>query len=123
MTLRTRINCYTAWANFRLLEHDQVMNNIITDLLTGRNLKFLVQSMLGFPPKRLDSLESVTQSQISTRVEWVIKELKANNLLSSKKDIDARMLAMKSADEIFGLCWMLVTQDIYFLWDRQEYLR
>ncbi|XP_075258379.1 uncharacterized protein LOC142350417 [Convolutriloba macropyga] len=123
MSLRTRINCYTAWVNFRLLEYDVNLNNVISDILQGSNLKLLVNSMVGYPPKRLASLDDLTQNQVITRVEWAVKELKSINVIPAKSEIDGRLFAMRSSDQIFNLLGLLVQHDIQFLWDRQEFLR
>ena len=44
MSLRTRINGFTAWVNLRLAPSGHFMHNILTDLLKGYNMKFLLES-------------------------------------------------------------------------------
>lgn len=45
MSLETRVNGLTAWANFRLqiVGHD-VMKNILAEFMDGYNMKILVES-------------------------------------------------------------------------------
>ena len=62
-------------------------------------------------------------SQVITRVEWAVKELKSINVIPAKSEIDGRLFAMRSSDQIFNLLGLLVQHDIQFLWDRQEFLR
>ena len=44
MSLRTRINGFTAWVNLRLSPSGHFMHNILTDLLKGYNMKVLLES-------------------------------------------------------------------------------
>ena len=44
MSLRTRINGFTAWVNLRLTPSGYFMHNILTDLLKGYNMKVLLES-------------------------------------------------------------------------------
>ncbi|KAJ7381794.1 hypothetical protein OS493_038975 [Desmophyllum pertusum] len=87
MSLRTRINGFTAWVNLRLTPSGHFMHNILTDLLKGYNMKVL---------------------------------LKEDN----PKDtyVDSRMFAMRCADQVFDLLWCLVCHDIWFVWERSEFL-
>lgn len=57
MSLRTRINGLTAWVNLRLRPFDQLMNNVVMDLLTGTNMKMLLQSMTGRDLKKMKNLD------------------------------------------------------------------
>lgn len=57
MSLRTRIRGFTSWVNLRLLGYDHLMNNVIMDLLTGTNMKYLIQSITGRDLKRLQSFD------------------------------------------------------------------
>ena len=57
MSLRTRIKGFTAWVNFRLKPYDHLMNNVVMDLLTGTNMKMLMQSMTGREMKRVQSFD------------------------------------------------------------------
>ena len=47
MSLRTRVNGFTAWINLRLREYNASLSNVMLDLMTGTNLKTLVESMTG----------------------------------------------------------------------------
>lgn len=47
MSLRTRVNGFTAWINLRLREYDASLSNVMLDLMNGTNLKTLVESMTG----------------------------------------------------------------------------
>ena len=45
MSLRTRINGFTAWVNLRLsLSTGNLMHNVLIDLLKGYNMKILLES-------------------------------------------------------------------------------
>ena len=79
--------------------------------------------MVGYTPKRLGSLDDLTQNQVITRVEWAVKELKSMNVIPGKSEVDGRLFAMRSSDQVFNLMWLLVSNDIHFLWERQEFLR
>merc|ERR1712226_1785725 len=57
------------------------------------------------------------------RVEWAVKELKSTKVIPGKTEVDGRLFAMRSADQIFNLFSLLVAHDVQFLWDRQEFLR
>ena len=56
-SLRTRVRGFTAWVNLRLMPYDQLMNNVIMDLLTGTNMKYLMESMTGTTIGRFDSFD------------------------------------------------------------------
>lgn len=46
MSLETRVNGMTAWANFRLqIAGHELMKNIVTDILDGYNMKILIECM------------------------------------------------------------------------------
>ncbi|XP_013397902.1 uncharacterized protein LOC106164510 [Lingula anatina] len=123
MSLKTRIHGFTAWVNLRLKPYDILMNNVIMDLLTGTNLKLLVESMTGREMKNVKSFDGLTQQQKITRAEWVVKELKACKLVPEDVYVDARLFAMRGADQVFDLLWRLVSHDIWFVWERAEYLQ
>ena len=57
MSLRTKIRGFTAWINLRLMPYDQLLNNVLMDLLTGTNMKLLLESMTGRPMRRLDTMD------------------------------------------------------------------
>ena len=44
MSLRTRINGFTAWVNLRLSPAGHLMHNVLVDLLKGYNMKVLLES-------------------------------------------------------------------------------
>ncbi|CAH1786443.1 unnamed protein product [Owenia fusiformis] len=123
MSLRTRIRGFTAWVNLRLKAHDHLMNNVLMDLMTGTNMKELVESMTGRDFKQLQSFDGLSQMQKITRVEWILRELQTCNIVPGDMFIDARLFAMRSADQIFELLWRLVSHDIWFVWERAEFLQ
>ena len=57
MSLKTRIRGFTAWVNLRLRPFDQLLNNVLMDLLTGTNMKLLLESLTGRALRRLDSMD------------------------------------------------------------------
>ncbi|XP_071500405.1 uncharacterized protein [Diadema antillarum] len=122
MSLRTRMNGFTGWTNLRLNKYDMLLNNVLMDLLQGTNLKMLLQSMTGIDNKKLQSFDGLTQQQKATRLEWIVKELKENEVIPGDIFVDFRLFAMRHADHVFDLLWRLVSHDIWFTWDRLEYL-
>ncbi|CAH3191429.1 unnamed protein product [Porites evermanni] len=123
MSLRTRINGFTAWVNLRLSPSGHFMHNILTDLLKGYNMKVLLESLTGKPLEKLQSFDGLTQQQKTTRVEWIVKELKHAKIISKDTYVDSRMFAMRCADQVFDLLWCLVCHDIWFVWERSEFLQ
>lgn len=123
MSLRTKINGFTAWVNLRLLPYDQLLNNALMDLLTGTHMKYLLESITGRDVKRLESFDDLSQQQKQTRVEWVVEELKCCQVLPDDVTVDSRMFAMRNADHVFDLLWRLISHDIWFVWERAEYLQ
>ena len=62
MSLRTRINGFTAWVNLRLTPYNQLLNNVLMDLLTGTHMKYFVESFTGRDLKKLENMDGyVTQ--------------------------------------------------------------
>ncbi|KAL9965900.1 hypothetical protein ACROYT_G029758 [Oculina patagonica] len=123
MSLRTRINGFTAWVNLRLSPSGHFMHNILTDLLKGYNMKVLLESLTGRPLEKLQSFDGLTQQQKTTRVEWIVKELKHAKVIPKDTYVDSRMFAMRCADQVFDLLWCLVCHDIWFVWERSEFLQ
>ncbi|KAK3602636.1 hypothetical protein CHS0354_034226 [Potamilus streckersoni] len=123
MSLRTRIKGFTAWVNLRLMPYNQLLNNVLMDLLTGTHIKFLTESFTGRDLKRLETMDDLSQQQKQTRVEWMMEELKSCNIIPEDVHLDSRHFAMRSADHVFDLLWRLIGHDIWFLWERAEYLQ
>nr|CAB3262745.1 uncharacterized protein LOC100182602 [Phallusia mammillata] len=123
MSLRTRINGFTAWANLRLVPYDSLLNNVLLDLTKGNHVQQLLHSMTGKTLKKLQSFEGLTQAQKVTRIEWFVEELKKSDVVPDDVKVDCRMFAMKSADHVFHLLWRLVAYDIWFTWERMEFLQ
>jgi len=44
MSLRTRINGFTAWVNLRLVPYDTLLTNVLTDLTKGVHIQQLLHS-------------------------------------------------------------------------------
>nr|XP_054761374.1 uncharacterized protein LOC129267773 [Lytechinus pictus] len=122
MSLRTRMNGFTAWVNLRLNKYDMLLKNVLMDLLGGTNMKMLLQSMTGIDNKKLQSFDGLTHQQKATRMEWIVKELKENEVIPGDIFVDFRLFAMRHAEHVFDLLWRLVSHDIWFTWDRLEYL-
>lgn len=57
MSLRTKINGFTAWVNLRLTPYNQLLNNVLMDLLSGTHMKFFVESFTGRDLKRLENMD------------------------------------------------------------------
>ncbi|CAG2255849.1 unnamed protein product [Mytilus edulis] len=107
----------------RLLQYDQLLNNCLMDLLTGTHMKFLIESMTGSSIKRLESFDGLSQQQKQTRIDWIVDELKNNGVLPQDSSVDSRLFVMRSADQVFEVMWRLVSHDIWFVWERAEYLQ
>jgi hypothetical protein len=72
----SRIHGFTSWINMRLLPFEQGLNNILTDLMKGTNMKMLLQSVTGTTTEKIQSFEKLSSEQIKTRCEWAVKHLK-----------------------------------------------
>ncbi len=57
MSLRTKIKGMTSWVNLRLSPYDQLMNNVVMDLLSGTNMKMLMQSLTGREFKKIQNFD------------------------------------------------------------------
>ncbi|CAK8680159.1 unnamed protein product [Clavelina lepadiformis] len=123
MSLRTRINGFTAWINLRLIPYDSLLNNVLTDLTKGFHIQQLLHSLTGKTLKKLQSLDGLTQAQKMSRVEWLVEELKKSEIIPDDVRIDCRLVAMKVGDHVFDLLWRLIAHDIWFTWERMEYLQ
>lgn len=123
MSLRTRTRGYTAWVNLRLKPYDSLLNNVLMDLLTGTNMKHLCESLCGRIPQRLDSFDGLSDTQKVTRMDWIMEELKKCKVVPEDVHVDTRLFAMRSADHVFELLWRLVCHDIWFVWERLEFLQ
>ncbi|XP_077994506.1 uncharacterized protein LOC144448226 [Glandiceps talaboti] len=122
MSMKTKINGFTAWVNLRLMPYNLLMNNVLMDLLKGTNMKMLIESLTGVENKRIQSFDDLTQQQKVTRVEWIIQQLKETDVLPEDVFVDCRLFAMRHADHVFDLLWKLITHDIWFTWERMEYM-
>ncbi|XP_053383962.1 uncharacterized protein LOC123536322 isoform X2 [Mercenaria mercenaria] len=123
MSLRTKINGFTAWVNLRLTPYNQLLNNVLMDLLTGTHMKYLLESFTGSNLKGLENLDGLTDQQKQTRVDWMVEELKKKNVIAEDVFVDTRLFAMRSADHVFSLLWRLISHDIWFVWERAEFLQ
>ncbi|KAL4225170.1 hypothetical protein ACF0H5_015862 [Mactra antiquata] len=123
MSLRTRINGFTAWVNLRLTPYNQLLSNVLMDLLTGTHMKYLLESFTGSHLKGLENMDGLTDQQKQTRIDWVVAELKKKNVIADDVFVDTRLFAMRSADHVFNLLWRLISHDIWFVWERAEYLQ
>ncbi|XP_074660681.1 uncharacterized protein LOC141913126 [Tubulanus polymorphus] len=123
MSLRTRIRGFTSWVNLRLKSSDQLMNNVIMDIVSGTNMKSLIESLTGRYMKRVQSFDGLTDQQKVTRMEWILEELKSCHVIPVDVYLDCRMFAMRNADTVFELLWRLIQHDIWFLWERAEFLQ
>ncbi|XP_065056315.1 uncharacterized protein LOC135684610 [Rhopilema esculentum] len=124
MSLSTRINGFTAWMNLRLSHSTgHLMENVLVDLLKGYNMKMLLESLTGKPFKKIRSFDGLSLVQKETRVEWMVQELKHHEIIPQNFKIDARMFAMKDTDQVFNLLWSLVCNDIWFVWERSDFLQ
>jgi len=124
MSLKTKVNGFTSWANFRFgaVGHGKV-ENIWLSLFDGYNMKVLIESMTGRPLNKLKQFNGFSQSQRETRIQWVIDELIKCEIMDKKMFVDHRSIAAKLATEVFRLLWYLVCYDIYFLWIRSDFLQ
>ncbi|UJR35409.1 hypothetical protein I4U23_028166 [Adineta vaga] len=118
----SRIHGFTSWINMRLLPFEKGLGNILTDLMKGTNMKMLLQSVTGTTTEKIQSFEKLTPEQIRTRCEWAVKHLKEHQVIPEDVQVDARLFAVRSAKHVFELLWRLVEHDIWFLWERIDFL-
>ncbi|CAF3574213.1 unnamed protein product, partial [Rotaria sordida] len=118
----SRIHGFTSWINMRLMPFEQGLNNILTDLMKGTNMKMLLQSVTGTTTEKIQSFEKLSPEQIRTRCEWAVKHLKEHQVIPEDVHVDARLFAVRSAKHVFDLLWRLVEHDIWFLWERIDFL-
>lgn len=123
MSLKSRINGFTAWVNLRLSESGNMMSSVVSDLLKGTHIKHLVESITGHDFRRLQSYDGLTKNQRETRAEWILSELKQCEVIPEEATINFKMFAANSAEQIFDFLWYLVSHDIWFVWERMEYLQ
>ncbi|XP_070560695.1 uncharacterized protein [Ptychodera flava] len=122
MSMRTKINGFTAWVNLRLMPYNLLMSNVLMDLLKGTNMKMLIESLTGIENKRIQSFDDLTQQQKVTRMEWIVKELRESEILPEDVYVDCRLFAMRHAEHVFDLLWKLIEHDIWFTWERMEFM-
>ena len=72
----SRVRGFTAWINMRLLPYEQGLNNVLTDLIRGTNMKMLLQSVTGRTNDTFQSFDKLSPEQIRNRCEWAVKHLK-----------------------------------------------
>ncbi|CAF0768923.1 unnamed protein product [Adineta steineri] len=118
----TRIRGFTSWINMRLLPFEKGLGNVLTDLMKGTNMKLLLQSVTGTTTDKIQSFEKLTPEQLRTRCEWAVKHLKQQQVLPDDVQVDARLFAVRNAKSVFDFLWRLVEQDIWFLWERIDFL-
>lgn len=58
------------------------------------------QGLTGKPLKRFESLDGLTQQQITTRVEWFVEEMKRNDILHQRVNINCRSIALRNRDHV-----------------------
>uniref|UniRef100_H3B944 Uncharacterized protein n=1 Tax=Latimeria chalumnae TaxID=7897 RepID=H3B944_LATCH len=123
MALRTKVNGFTAWANMRLFAFSSRVNNVLTQLFSGTNMKALLQSFTGKPMKKMQSMDRLTQQQVVARVEWFVEELKKVGVIAEDTSIDCNKIAMKKGGHVSELLWKLIAHDIWFTWERSSQLQ
>ncbi|CAF0731036.1 unnamed protein product [Didymodactylos carnosus] len=106
----------------RLLPFEKGLSNILTDLMTGTNMKFLLESVTGQSSEKIQTFDKLTTEQIRTRCDWAVKELKENQIIPDDIQVDTRLFAVRSAKHVFDLLWRLVQHDIWFIWERIDFL-
>ncbi|PAA55755.1 hypothetical protein BOX15_Mlig030254g2 [Macrostomum lignano] len=124
MSLSSRICGFTAWVNLRLQHSDLMLSNVLMDLMSGMYMRNLIESLTGSEFKNLgDTFDRLTQQQKVTRSEWVVKELKRWRIVPDSYQMDFKLFAARNSEEVFELLWELVSHDIWFLWERMEFLQ
>jgi len=75
MSLRTRVNGFTAWVNLRMKEYGVNLGNVMLDLMAGTNLKILTESMTGRELKTVQSFEGYVSTVLVSFVvcctQWI----------------------------------------------------
>ncbi|CAF1414359.1 unnamed protein product [Adineta ricciae] len=118
----SRIHGFTSWVNMRLLPYDKGLGNVLIDLMKGTNMKMLLQSVTGTTTEKIQSFEKLTTEQIRTRCEWAVKHLKEHQVIPEGVYVDSQLFAVRNAKHVFDLLWRLVEHDIWFLWERIDFL-
>ncbi|CAF1627636.1 unnamed protein product [Adineta ricciae] len=118
----SRIHGFTSWVNMRLLPYDKGLGNVLLDLMKGTNMKMLLQSVTGTTTEKIQSFEKLTTEQIRTRCEWAVKHLKEHQVIPEGVYVDSQLFAVRNAKHVFDLLWRLVEHDIWFLWERIDFL-
>ncbi|XP_078504085.1 uncharacterized protein LOC144762712 [Lissotriton helveticus] len=117
MSLQSKINGFSAWINVRLFVFDCQVNNVLTEIFQGTNMKHLLESFTGKSVKRLQSLDGLTKQQILTRVEWFVAEMKKHGIIEEKANMDCQSIALRNVDHVLKFLWKLIEHDIWFTWE------
>ena len=86
--------------NMRLTPYDLSLNNILVELFRGTHMKFLVQSFTGRKTDKFQSFDNMTKEQLQTRIKWIIRDLKEENILRNEFQVDTSLVAAKSAKHV-----------------------
>jgi hypothetical protein len=78
LTLRTKVHGYTSWANMRVSAYDHSMNNVLMDILTGTNMKYLIQSYTGQKNDKFNTFDGydwikILINIISSFIQFIVK--------------------------------------------------
>ncbi|XP_029452950.1 uncharacterized protein LOC115089116 isoform X2 [Rhinatrema bivittatum] len=123
MSYKTRIHGFTAWINVRLYPFDCQINDVLTELFLGANLKLLLESLTGRNQTKMKILEGLSGTQILNRVEWFVEEIKKHDVIRENTYIDFHSIAQEKPQHVLGLLWKLITHDIWFTWERHSQLQ
>jgi hypothetical protein len=113
----SRIHGFTSWINMRLMPFEQGLTNILTDLMTGTNMKMLLESVTGTTTEKIESFDKLTPEQIRTRCEWAVKHMKeqydarrdcidtsechcSRKVIPEDVHVDTRLFAVRSAKHV-----------------------
>ncbi|XP_032894096.1 uncharacterized protein LOC116984113 [Amblyraja radiata] len=123
MPLRTRITCYTAWANARCSSLSRQLNNIFIELFTDNHLKKLLESFTGKAPRNMNGMaQRQSKQNLIPRFELFLEELQKAGIIPKDSKIDCGLIAKKNIKSVSDLLWKLIVYDIRFTWERSSQL-
>ncbi|XP_065918751.1 uncharacterized protein [Dysidea avara] len=115
MSLRAEIHAFSSWSSVKL-SPVMTTDNILHSITQGNTMKIFLESVTGECPKRLGSLDGLTESQKVTRSEWFISALKNKEKIPPMLRVNLEMFAKGSKTHVLTVLWQLVCNDIKSMW-------
>ncbi len=90
-----KIHGFTAWLNMRLTPYDLLTSDILNELFTGANMKFLIQSFTGTKDEKFSTFDGLAKDQIHAKLKVYIKELQKNQIIPEDLEVNLVGLSTK----------------------------